>query len=91
MSEVEFFGKFYADTFYDCWSDIYTSVSENDSSREYCSDSDNVNIRATKSQETLVIDSDTQSENETHGAGEDFLQVCQVQLLNVITCKVLVK
>ena len=31
----------------------------NDSSREYCSDSDNVNIRATKSQETLVIDSDT--------------------------------
>ena len=50
-----------------------------------------MNIRATKSQETLVIDSDTQSENETHGAGEDFLQVCQVQLLNVITCKVLVK
>ena len=51
-------------------------VSENDSSRKYCSDSDNVNIRATKSQETLVIDSDTKSENETHV--NDFLQVCQV-------------
>ena len=51
-------------------------VSENDSSRKYCSDSDNVNIRATKSQETLVIDSDTKSENETDV--KDFLQVCQV-------------
>ena len=51
-------------------------VSENDSSRKYCSDSDNVTIRATKSQETLVIDSDTKSENETHV--KDFLQVCQV-------------
>ena len=51
-------------------------VSENDSSRKYCSDSENVNIRATKSQETLVIDSDTKSENETHV--KDFLQVCQV-------------
>ena len=51
-------------------------VSENDSSRKYCSDSDNVNIRASKSQETLVIDSDTKSENETDV--KDFLQVCQV-------------
>ena len=78
--KLNFFGKFYADTFYDCQSDIYTSVSENDSSREYCSDSDKVNIRATKSQETLVIDSDTKSANETHGAGEDLTGVSGVTI-----------
>ena len=44
MSE-KFFGKFYADTFSDCPCDIYTSVSEKDSSSEYSSDSDNVNTR----------------------------------------------
>ena len=63
MSE-EFFSEFYADTFSDCPSDIYTNVSEDDSS------SDDVNIRPTERQKTLVIDSDTESENETHGAGE---------------------
>ena len=78
--KLNFFGKFYADTFYDCQSDIYTSVSENDSSREYCSDSDKVNIRATNSQETLVIDSDTKSANETHGAGEDLTGVSGVTI-----------
>ena len=41
----KFFGKFYADTFSDCPHDIYTHVSEEDSSSEYSSDSDNVNIR----------------------------------------------
>ena len=57
----EFFGEFYADTFSDCPRDIYTSVSE------YSSDSDNV---TKKNQKTLVIDSDTGNENETHSAGE---------------------
>ena len=70
LSEEEFFGEFYADTFSDCPSDIYTSVSEDDSSSEYSSDSDNVNVRPTKRQKNLVIDSDMESENETHGAGE---------------------
>ena len=51
-------------------SNIYTSVSEDDSSSEYSSDSHDVNIRPTKRQKTLMIDSDTESENETHGAGE---------------------
>ena len=51
-------------------SNIYTSVSEDDSSSEYSSDSDDVNIRPTKRQKTLVIDSDRESANETHGAGE---------------------
>ncbi|MXQ89039.1 hypothetical protein E5288_WYG019984 [Bos mutus] len=46
------------------------TVSEDDSSSEYSSDSDDVNIRPTKRQQTLVTDSDTESENETHSAGE---------------------
>ena len=54
----------------DSLSDIYTSVSEDDSSSEYSSDSDDVNIRSTKRQKNLVNDSDTESVNETHGAGE---------------------
>ena len=65
LSEEEIFGEFYADTFSDCPSDIYTSVSEDDSSSEYSSDSDNVNIRPIKRQKTLVIYSDMESENET--------------------------
>ena len=55
--------------FADSPSDIYTSVSEDDSSSEYSSDSDNVNIRTT-TKKMLVIDSDTERENETHSAGE---------------------
>ena len=43
-------------------------VSENDSSRKYCSDSDNVNIRPRKRQKTLVMHSDMESENEIHDA-----------------------
>ena len=43
LSEEKFFGEFYADTVSDCPSDIYTSVSEDDSSSEYSSDSDDVN------------------------------------------------
>ena len=61
-------GEFY--TFSDCPSDIYTSISEDDSSSEHSSDSDDVNIRPTKRQKTLVIDSDTESEHETHRTGE---------------------
>ena len=45
LSEDIFFSKFYADTFSDCPSDIYTSVSEDDTSSEYSSDSGPVNIR----------------------------------------------
>ena len=60
LSEKEFFSESYADTS-DRPSDIYTSVSEDASSSEYSSDSDNVNIRTTKRQKTLVIDSDTEN------------------------------
>ena len=49
----EFFGDFYADTFSDCPSNINTSISEDDSSSEYNSDSDDVNIGQTKSQKNL--------------------------------------
>ena len=59
LNKEEFFGDFYADTFSDCPSNIYTSVSEDDNSSEYSSDSDNVNIRPTKRQTILEIDSDT--------------------------------
>ena len=69
LSIEEFFSEFYADTFSDCLSNIYTSVSEHGSSSEYSSDSDSVNVIPTK-RKTLVIDSDPESENETHGAGE---------------------
>ena len=68
--EEAFFSEFYVDTFSDCVRDIYTSVSEDDSSSEYSSDSDNVNIRPTKRQKTLVIDFDAESENRTHDARE---------------------
>ena len=54
----------------ECLSNIYTSISEDDSSSEHSSDSDNVNIRPTKSQKTLVLDSDVESENRTHDARE---------------------
>lgn len=60
------FGEFYADTFSHCLSDIYTRVSEDDSSLEYSSDSDDMNIRPTKRQKTLVI-LIQKSENETLG------------------------
>ena len=42
------FSEFYADILSECLSDIYVSVSEDDSSLEYSSDSGNVNIRPTK-------------------------------------------
>ena len=67
-----FFGEFYAATSSDYPSDIYTSVSEDYSSSEYSSCSDDVDIRPTKRQKTLVTNSATESENETHGAGECF-------------------
>ena len=71
----EFFGEFYAGTFPDCLCDIYTSVSEDDRSSECSSNSDNVNIRPTKRQQTLVIESDMESQHETYSAGEDFTDV----------------
>ena len=48
LSEEEFFSEFYDDIFSDCLRDIYTSVLEDDSSSEYCSDSDDANIRSKK-------------------------------------------
>ena len=50
LSEEEFFSEYYADTFFDHSRDIYTSVSEGDSSSKYSSDSANMNIRPTKRQ-----------------------------------------
>ena len=55
LSEKEFFSKFYAD----CPSDIYTSVSEDDSSSGYSTDSGDMNIRPIRRQKFLMIDSDT--------------------------------
>ena len=46
----DFFGENYVDTFSDCPSDIFTNVSDDNSSSEYSSDSDDVNIRPTKRQ-----------------------------------------
>ena len=51
----EFFGEFYADTFSDYPSNIYTGLSEYGSSSEYSSDSDSVIIRPTKRQKVWVI------------------------------------
>ena len=48
----EFFGEFYADTFFDCLSNIYINAS-GDSSSEYISDSGDVNIRPTKRKKNL--------------------------------------
>ena len=73
----EHFGEFYADTFSDCLSNIYISVSEDDNSSEYSSDSDNVNIRPIKRPKTLVIDSEVESENETHRCGGMLLCFCR--------------
>ena len=67
MTEEKFFGEFYTDTLSDCPCYIYSSFSEVDSSSEYSSDSDNTNIRSTKRQKTLVIDSDMASETKIHG------------------------
>ena len=53
--------------FSECLNDIYVSVSEDDSSSEYSSASDCE--YQTNKKKTLVIDSDTESENETHIAG----------------------
>ena len=83
LSEEECFSEFYPDSFSDCLRDIYTSVSEDDSSSELSSDSDDVNIRPTKRQKASVIDSYMESENETPGAGEDFIGVSGV----TIECK----
>ena len=48
LSEEEFFSEFYADTFCDSLSNMCTSIPEYDSSSEYSSESDDVNIRPTK-------------------------------------------
>lgn len=70
LIEEEFFGEFYAAPVSDCSSDLYPSVSEDGSSSAYSSDLDDVSIKTKKKTKSLVIDSDTESENETHGAGE---------------------
>ena len=71
LSEEKFFSESYADTdtFSDWLSNVYTSVT-NDSSSEYSSDSDDVEYQTNKDKKTSVTDSDTESENETHSAGE---------------------
>ena len=51
----DFFGENYVDTFSDCPSDIFTNVSDDNSSSEYSSDSDDVNIRPTKRQKILGL------------------------------------
>lgn len=73
MSEEEVLGEFYVDIFSYYPSNTYTSVSEDDSSSEYSSDSEDVNIGSTIRPTTLVIDSDTFSEHETQGAGKHSL------------------
>ena len=80
LSEEKLFGEFYADTFPDCPSNIHTSVSEDDSSSEYSSNSDKVNIRPTKRQQTLVVDSDMESQHGTYSAGEDFTGVSGITI-----------
>ena len=68
LSEKELFNELNADTFSDSPSNIYTSVSEDDSSSKSSCASGNLTTRLIKIQKTLVIDSDT--ENETPSAGE---------------------
>ena len=53
LSEEEFFSESDADTVSACPSDIYTSVSEDNSSSNYTSDSDDVTIRLAKRQKNL--------------------------------------
>ena len=61
--------EFHADTFSNCPRNTYTSVLEYGSPTEYSSNY--MNTRPTKRQKkTLVTDSDMESENETHHAGE---------------------
>lgn len=59
-------------------------MSGDDSSSEYSFGSDDVNIRLTKWQQTLVIDSDTEGEHEAHDAREDFTGV-SVKTLQCVT------
>ena len=70
LTGEEFFSELRANTLSDYPNDIYTSVSEDDSSSGYSSDSGDTNIRPTRRQKSLMIDSDRYSQNETHGAGE---------------------
>ena len=59
LTEEEFFSEFHANTLSDYPNDTYTSVSEDDSSSGYSSDSGDTNIRPTRRQKSLMIDSDT--------------------------------
>ena len=59
LSEEEFFSELCTNTFSDYPSDMYTSVSEDDSSSGYSSDSGDMNIRPIRRQKFLMIDSDT--------------------------------
>ena len=77
---VKNFSVNFMNTISDCPSNIYTSVSEDGSFSEYSSDSDNMNIRSTKRQKTLVIDSDMASETKSYGTNTWYmvLQMCQM-------------
>ena len=56
LSREAFFSEFYENTFSDYLSNIYYSVSEDDSFSEYSSESDNVNIRPTQRQKNNLND-----------------------------------
>ena len=59
LREEEFFSELCTNTWSDYPSDMHTSVSEADSSSGYSSDSGDMNIRPTRRQKSLMIDSDT--------------------------------
>ena len=59
LSEEEFFSELCTNTLSDYPTDMHTSVSEADSSSGYSSDSGDMNIRPTRRQKSLMIDSDT--------------------------------
>ena len=61
LSKEELCGEFYADIFSHGTSYMCPRGLEYDSSSQYSSDSDKVNIRPTETQETIVTDSDMES------------------------------
>lgn len=58
----------------------YASVSEDDKSSKYSSDSDDMILQLNKRRTSLRTDSDYESENEMQGAGEDFTGVWDVPI-----------
>ena len=78
LSKEEFFSEFYADTLIIETTSIL--MSQKKIVLQISSDSGNVNIRPTKNKKTWVTDSDMESENETHGAREDFRGVLAIPI-----------